>query len=235
MDERLRVDLSLAEGPTHDDVVVLSRLLRADDLEAARNFVCDFARRGVDSEKIILDLLAVAAVEVGDCWLDDGCSFCDVTLVLARLQCITRALFAELPGAHPRARDRRRVLLVPTSGEQHTFGLVLLEEMLRAAGWEVLGEPTDVALQVLRTNYIEALGLTACRVERLEALAAYIHQARLVSKNQDLVVVVGGRCFDLAPELAVTVGADGTAESPTEAARLVRELVTARELAKVSC
>jgi methanogenic corrinoid protein MtbC1 len=235
VDDRLREELSLAEGPTRDDVMVLSRLLRMDDLEAARDFVCDFARRGVDREKIVLDLLAVAAVEVGDCWLDDRCSFCDVTLVLARLQCITRALFAELPSAHPRAHERRRVLLVPTSGEQHTLGLVLLEEMLRVAGWEVLGEPSDVALQVLRTTHVEALGLTACRVERLEALTAYIHQARVVSKNRDLVVVVGGRCFDLAPELAVTVGADCTAESPTEAARLMRELVIARERAKVGC
>ena len=235
MHERLIQVSSQADTLTRADVLELSRLLQVEELEAARNFVCNFARRGFDAEEIIFDLLAAAAIEIGDCWMEDGCSFCDVTLVLARLQCITRALFAELPSAPPRARARLRVLLVSAPGEEHTFGMVLLEEMLRAAGWEVLGEPADAALQLLRTSYVDAIGLTACRVERLDALTIYIRQARQVSKNRDLVVLVGGRCFDLAPELAARVAADGTAESPTEAVRLIRDMVSARALTQVGC
>ena len=89
---------------------------------------------------IYLHLLAPAARELGQMWDEDLCSFTDVTVAVGRLQRVLRSLSPAFgqEGDHP--QNGRRVLLVPAPGEQHTFGLTIVAEFIRRAGWEVVGD-----------------------------------------------------------------------------------------------
>lgn len=212
------------EGISPEDVEALSRLLMQDDLQGARRFVGQFVERRLPLDVILIDLLTAAAAAVGESWNEDRCSFCDATLVLSRLQYLARVVVAD----GPRIRRRRRGQLVAISaapGEQHIFGLVVLEELLHHAGWDVLEETPESLADLLRTRHVEVLAVTACRRDRLDEVTRLVREARRVSRNPDLIVLVGGRCFVDDPELVHQVGATATAPSPTDAVLVVRKLV----------
>jgi methanogenic corrinoid protein MtbC1 len=107
-----------------------------------------------------------------------------------------------------------RVLLLPAPGEQHTFGLVIVSEFFRRAGWEVHGAAQmaerDLRRLIGGTSFPLA-GLTLGSELRVEALAAAIRLIRATSCNPDIRIMVGGPLFVARPELAQAVGADATA------------------------
>ncbi|NJK90043.1 MAG: cobalamin B12-binding domain-containing protein [Myxococcales bacterium] len=86
---------------------------------------------------IFLDLLAPVARLLGDLWLIDLCTFTDVTIGLSRLQQLVRELAPAFEDGHDLRGFGHRALLAPAPGEQHTFGMHLVEEFLRRAGWDV--------------------------------------------------------------------------------------------------
>lgn len=215
---------AISVTPKREDVTELSRLLRADRVDEARKFVCGFAERGATHDTILLDLLGAAATQVGEAWADDRCTFCDVTLFLSRLQFLAHALTRDVP-RRPVRRRGQLVVLVAAPGEQHIFGLSLLDELLRGAGWDVLDESPETLVDVVRSRHVDVLALTACRVERLEELTRMVASARAASRNRHLKVIVGGRCFDDYPELVGEVGASATAPTPVEALLVIRDLI----------
>ena len=57
---------------------------------------------------------------------------------------------ARLPDAAVRPPEAHRILLLPVPGEQHSFGLLLLAEFFRRAGWHVVRRPGHRPAAILR-------------------------------------------------------------------------------------
>ena len=92
--------------------------------------------RGVPIDTIYLDLLAPAARVLGDFWDNDVCDFVDVTM--AHVAAAAGDSRARQPRPLPqRAQTRadRRVLFTVPPGDQHSLGLVMIEDFFRRAGW----------------------------------------------------------------------------------------------------
>lgn len=186
---------------------------------------------GVSVETIYLHLLAPAARRLGSWWDEDACDFVDVTMGLWRLQEIVHALSALIPGVAPIAGAERRALFAPAPGEQHGLGAIIVEEFFRRAGWQTwsapaLDEQELVALASGRA--FDIIGLTVSVERHLEPLRRTIATVRRESRNPDVVIMVGGRIFTERPELAVDVGADGTASDGLLAVALAETLLTNR-------
>jgi methanogenic corrinoid protein MtbC1 len=209
------------EAPGPEDVVALVALALTSDAPTAIAF-CDAVRaRGVTLERLYLDLLAPAARRIGQLWVDDLCSFADVTMALGRLQQVLRALSpAFMPGAGVRDR-RRRAALVPMPGEQHTFGLAMVTEFFLRAGWDVWSEPSATAEELNRlvgAQWFAVVGLSVSCESRIDQVPGVIRSVRRASRNPAVGVMVGGRVFAERPELAGQVGADATAVDGRQAA-----------------
>ncbi len=82
-----------------------------------------------------LGILESVARAIGDDWSEDGASFLDVTIAMGRLQCVMRRICQLERVGPPDSPIGRCLLLVPTA-EHHTFGICILEELMRALGWE---------------------------------------------------------------------------------------------------
>jgi methanogenic corrinoid protein MtbC1 len=82
-----------------------------------------------------LEVLETVARAIGDDWSDDATSFLDVTIAMGRLQCVMRRICQMERARRSEPANGRCLLLLP-SQESHTFGVCILEEMLRALGWE---------------------------------------------------------------------------------------------------
>ena len=205
-------------------------LVRGDE-PALMATVAALRERGLSVEQLLIDLLAPAARHLGHMWCEDLCYFTDVTIGLGRLQRMMRELSPAFGTevAHP--PNGRRVLLVRAPGEQHSFGLSMVAEFFRRAGWEVVsageGEDADPVTAV-RREWFDVVGFSAGSEARLDWLPACIAAVRRSSCHRDIAVLVGGPVFTLRPHLARQVGADATASDGSEAPGLAESLLAGR-------
>jgi methanogenic corrinoid protein MtbC1 len=163
-------------------------------------------------------------------WEQDLCTFVDVTVAVGRLQQALRDMSAGLAFRPADGESVRRVLLVPAPGEQHTFGLVMVSEFFREAGWEVTGGPhpqLDPVAQV-RKEWVDVVGFTLAGELHLASLTAAIAAVRKASLNPRVGILVGGPQFLLNPGLAREVGADALAIDGSLAPSIADKLVETR-------
>jgi methanogenic corrinoid protein MtbC1 len=206
----------------------LARLVLSRDLLPASSYVNGLRQTGVPLEAIFLDLFAPAARHLGELWTADICDFMEVTLGLSQLQQLLRdiAPIFEAEGELP--DGGRRVLLLPMPGEQHTFGLSVVEEFFRRAGWDVhLGQvETEAELcAFVRSTWFGVIGLSLSGDKLLDRLAPVIRSVRRDSANSDVGVIVGGQIFADRPELVARVGADATATDAPDAVVQAQKLL----------
>ena len=215
-----------SKGPDEADVKELVRLLLAHDVGVASAYVETVRQRGATLEAVCLRLLAPAARELGLLWEEDQCDFMQVTVGLCRLHLLLRELSPEF---RPEIADRkveRNILLVPVPGDQHTFGVSLVAQFLRRAGWEVWHEypssQTDI-FNTVRQSWFTVVGLSVGSEMRLDDVAATVRGIRQISLNRSVGIMIGGPVLVSRPEIASLVGADATAvDGPTAVRRAER-------------
>lgn len=176
-------------------------------------------QQGVSLEAIYLELLGPAARRLGEYWAEDRVSFADVTIALGRLQQVLRELSLHGPQELPHSSGRS-ALFAAAPGEQHTFGIVIIEEFFRRAGWRTWAElsgSVDEVLSTVKAHEFDLFGVSASSDERLDQIAPMIMWVRQASRNRDINVMVGGRLFLERPELVQEVGADRMATDARQA------------------
>jgi methylmalonyl-CoA mutase cobalamin-binding subunit len=217
-----RTDLDALYGaaPTAADVESLCALLVVDDHVAALALFEALRGRGVTLPRLYLDLLAPAALWLGQAWTDDRADFSTVTLGLMRLQHLVRDYDdAFTRDVRPQSRTRR-ILLMNPPGEQHSFGRDMLAAFFRRAGWDVWDPPPRAEgefARLMRRESFQVIGISAAAEERLDAVAACIRLVRKSVRNRGAGVMVGGPVFNANPEYVALVGADATATDGEQA------------------
>jgi methanogenic corrinoid protein MtbC1 len=226
--------------PTPENIADLVALSLKYDVDAAASYVAALRAQGTLLDVIYLDLLAPAARRLGELWIEDLCDFTQVTVGLCCLQQLLHELSADF---HSESADEfkaqdRRVLLAPIPGEQHTFGLYMVMEFFRRAGWDVWESPVTAShdlTEIVHRDWFEVVGFSLSCETRIEQLTAVIRAIRRASCNPRVGVLVGGRVFAEHPEFVALVGADAMAgdgkQSVLQAEQLVTLLAQDRNLA----
>jgi methanogenic corrinoid protein MtbC1 len=211
------------------DVPRLARMLVADGDRAWTALVDERIAAGVPVDEICLQLLAPAARELGRMWDEDECSFSDVTVGVGRLQRLMRAIGPALCTTETVPALTRRVLLIAAPDEAHTFGLSMVSEFFRRAGWDVagLGERQQAA-DALGREWFDLIGVSIGAASRLDWLRTTIGTWRGASVNPDLLVMVGGPGVGAQPEAAHALGADAIASDGRQAPVLAEQLLARR-------
>lgn len=191
---------------------------------------------GVAVESVLIDLLAPAARELGAYWEEDRCDFVDVTMGLWRLQELVHELATRIVPVSPHRPRDRRALFAALPGEQHGFGLVMVEEFFRGAGWNTVSDvegSRDELLRAVRRQAFDIVALSVSCEQHLECAAAFIGDIREQSRNPGVGIFIGGRVMTERPELALLVGADATAPDARQAvlrAELFVDALASREV-----
>jgi len=166
-------------------------------------------------------------------WDEDECLFSDVTVGVGRLQRIMRNLSPAFGTEVDVPPDGRRALLLAAPGEQHTFGLSMVGEFFRRAGWDVVCEfdaGTEDPVGLVREEWFDVVGISAGVEARLDWLKSGIAAVRHASRNRAIGVMVGGPVFAADPTRASAVGADATARDGRQAPALAEKLLNERAL-----
>ncbi len=191
-------------------------------------------QQGTSLEAIYLDLLTPVARRLGDYWADDLVTFADVTIALGRLQQVVRELSVQPPRGGVVLPKARSALFAAAPGEQHTFGLLIIEEFFRRSGWRTWTEASgdlEPVVSAVQAHDFDVFGVTASADDRLDLIAPMIMSVRNASRNRDISVLVGGRLFIERPELAAKVGADCMAVDAKDA--VLKAEVAVRQLARL--
>ena len=201
--------------PVHADVDAFANLVLTRDAVTARDFVRRLRDGGASLEQVYLDLLSPTARRIGEWWVEDSCDFADVTVALGNLQQVLHDVATMFQADLPPVENGPRVLLVPVPGEQHSFGLTIVGEFFRHAGWDVWTEPRIASgrdvVQLVRQQWLDVVGLSVASDVRVDGLASGIRAIRRASRNRGIGILVGGPVFVKHPELVAHVGADATA------------------------
>lgn len=211
-----------------EQVNEFARLVLTHDAAVALSQVDGLRARGVPVERLYLELLAPAARRLGDLWAEDLCDFTEVTVGLGRLQQVMHELSPAFRNECAQRDHGRCILLAPVPGEQHTFGLWMVAEFFRRAGWNVWSLPLGSAQEMaalVRREWFAVVGLSAACPSRIDALAAAIRMIRRSSRNRAVGIMVGGPLVLAQPDLVPLVGADATAVDARQAILQAQDLL----------
>ena len=220
-----------AQGVTQRDVEEFAKLVLARDEDIAHACVEAMRTRGISVETIYLDLLAPVGRHLGELWEQDLCDFTEVTLGLGRLQQVLRELSPAFGNSVDHPTNGRRVLLLPCPGEQHTFGLVMVAEFFRRAGWDVAGGPWEAGadpVTMVRREWFDVVGFSTASDLHLPELSDCIASVRKAAINPHIGIMVGGPVFALHPEYVAQVQADGACGDGRQAPLLAEQLASNR-------
>lgn len=205
-----------------------ARLLLAREADEIVAHIQTLLDRGVTLERVFLDLLAPVARKLGQFWEEDHCSFTEVTLGLSRLHRVLHAI-ARDKGGVPKPALGHRAFFAPVPGEQHTFGVSMLEEFFLHAGWETACDynPSEAAiLKVAATQSLDVIGFSVGCRELLDPLSDLIEKARKASCNRDVTIMVGGGLFIDNSDLAARFGNATIVSDGVHAVQLAEEMVS---------
>ncbi|MFN3892372.1 MAG: B12-binding domain-containing protein [Beijerinckiaceae bacterium] len=216
---------------TDADTTAFCDLLTHGDFAQAMEFMNAALGRGVDYDTILMELLAGAARQLGLNWERDECGFGDVTVGMSRLHQVLQQLAMSAPFNPAQLQTRGRALLAPSPGEQHNFGIMMLDHFFHRAGWELRTIPGSTDGQLARItadSRFDVVGLSLSCDEHLPRLERAISMIRRESRNQSVVILVGGRVFTDDASLAIKIGADAAPPSAPAALVAAEVLMDAR-------
>jgi len=210
------------------DIDAFIRHVLKDDIAVAFAFIDALRDQGLPMESVFLDILTPAARRLGTLWETDDVTFADVTVGLSKLQQILRVL-SPGSGVDEDARPvGRRILLAAVPGDQHTFGVFMVEEFFRRAGWDVVTcvmESSSELAELVSAEPFDVIGFSTSNDELIPVLERDVPRLVKGSRNPEIRILVGGGCFRDNPALVKQVGADGTAADGREAVALAAAMV----------
>ena len=198
-------------------------------------YVEELLAQGASVEAVFLDLLAPAARYLGHLWEADAADFATVTLAMGRLQLIMRGLGERfcIEAAHGNGES---VLLTIIPGEQHSFGLSMVAEFFRRAGWNLCTGPFSShheLTSLVHSHWFDIVGFSVSTERRLDELKRDIHDIRRDSRNRHVGIILGGPMVIAHPELVVSMGADmmstDAATAPQQAHDLIQQMTSERD------
>lgn len=205
----------------------LAELVIADG-DAATAYVQQLHEAGLPVEAIYLNVLAPTARLLGKFWETDRYHFADVTVGVGHLQRMLHDFESTFQSTATQGRPALRALLMPAPNEQHTFGLFMIGEFMRRAGWDAWTGPlpADKDLKALISyGNFSVVGISASSDRRLALLTKTIATVRRLTGDRSLCIMVGGSLFSSNPSLVAEVGADGTAADAKQAIILAHKLL----------
>jgi methanogenic corrinoid protein MtbC1 len=224
----------IPEPSDAEQVAELTAIVLGREPQAAPAYVQARLAAGMSVQALYLGLLASVARRLGELWEADLCDFTQVTVGLWRLQQLVHEHSPAFQRERPRRAPGRQAMLVAAPGSQHTFGLMMVAEFFRHAGWQVWGDPTttiDGAVAEVAIARFDVIGLSIGSECHVDAVASAILRLRQASSNPEVAVLVGGPVVALRSDFVRQVGADATAPDAATAIALAEELVARRAAA----
>jgi methanogenic corrinoid protein MtbC1 len=209
-------------------IELFAALTLGNDEGAAFTYVEELLAGGTSVEAVFLDLLAPTARQLGAQWESDATDFANVTLGVGRLQIIMRRLGDRFVSESSGGHAGESALLTNIPGEQHSFGLSMVAEFFRRAGWNLCTGPFSSHQELtslVHNHWFDIVGFSVSSDRRLDELKKDIHEIRRCSRNRNVGIIIGGPMVIAQPDLVASMGADMMSSDATAAPKQAHGLI----------
>ncbi|MDP3194935.1 B12-binding domain-containing protein [Tabrizicola sp.] len=155
--------------------------------------LAEMMARQIDPAAVACLYVPAAARSLGAGWASDEVSFIDVTLCTEKLQAVVRRVDELLTEVRPVTGPSALVLVA--EAEQHTLGAMVLALELRLSGFTAMVRVAPLSRELthlMSGNRFDlalvSLGCTAA----LESAVGLVRTLRLLSRNDEMCIFVGG-------------------------------------------
>lgn len=199
-----------------------SRML-AGDVAGAAGVVNEALASGVEPAEIYTEMIMPAMRRIGDRWSDGDLDISDEH----RASMIAQRLVGQLGHRFARrGRSKGTVVVCSAPGEAHWLGAMMVGDLIRGAGFDVLDMGPDMPLESLQNGIgaatdVVAVALASSVSGRTQQLHDAIEAIRTVV---DAPIVVGGAGVTSAEE-AAQLGADGYVGPGDDPVAVIQDLV----------
>ena len=180
-----------------------------------------------DPQAVAQSLFDPVAALIGKSWCSDDYDFLKVTIATSRLQRLFRRMATQYPPL-PLPDMARTALLGPAPGEQHTFGLSIVDDALRRAAWEVdcCGcDEDEKLLGLAAANHYVIIGISLSVGRLIPEMASFVTRLRARSRNKSVVLMAGGNLVRQDPNILRDVGIDLVAVDASSAVALAESVI----------
>lgn len=202
------------------------RLLLDRERQNAARFIHDLVEQGVDIRDIYLNIFQPSQRKIGRLWQTNQVTVAQEHYCTAATQQVMSQLYPYIFAAT--AGDRKMVMAC-ASAELHELGARMVADFFEIEGWDTyyLGAnvPAESILSEIRESRADLLGLSVALPDKIPLAAEVVKQIRSADFERPVKVLVGGRPFNVDPELWKKVGADGYAPDARRAVLRADELV----------
>jgi len=215
------------EGGEHAELAgrYLAALLAADR-HRAMDLVLDAADSGVGVRDIYVHVLQAAQHEVGRLWQTNEVSVAQEHYCTAATQLVMSRLY---PRVFSSPRNGRKMVATCVGGELHELGIRMVADLFELEGWDSYymgaNTPTKSILNTIAEQEADVLAISATINFNVASLSDLIKEIGKSDDASSLVIMVGGRPFNLIEDLWERVGAHGSAPSAAEAVGVAERLI----------
>lgn len=203
----------------------LDALLRPSRREASQ-MVMEAVHRGVAVRDVYLHVFQRSQYEIGRLWQTNQISVAQEHLCTAATQLIMSQLYPLIFAAERRGR---RLVAACIGGDLHEIGVRMVADFFEMDGWDTFYLGADVPSAGIVQSVIDreahVLAVSTTLLSHISALTDLIAVVRANPDCCDVLVLVGGHPFNVAPDLWREVGADGYASDAVQAVDLANQLL----------
>jgi methanogenic corrinoid protein MtbC1 len=207
-------------------------LLLRGERNAAVKLILDVVEGGVSVREIYLQVFQPAQHEIGRLWETDSISVAQEHYCTAATQLVMSQLYSYVFSSE---KIGRILVAACVGGELHEIGIRMVADFFEREGWDThyLGANTPVQgiVQMIETAKADILALSSTIPFNITALRELIAEVKASDYGESIPVMVGGRPFNLIPELWKKVGADGYAPDALAALGTAERLLAANTTA----
>ncbi len=210
------------------DYSLLSQAIIEGKGEQTAGLTSEALNSGAKPQDIILQILQPAMSIVGE-------KFSSGEYFLPDMLMAARAMNNALAVLKPLLADTGmptlgKVVIGTVKGDIHDIGKNIVSTFLRGVGFEVVDLGEDIVdesfIEAVKENKADILGLCAMLTTTMPSMGTVIKALETAGIRSNIKVIVGGA--PITREYAAHIGADAYAHDGGEAARVCKELMTAK-------
>lgn len=185
------------------------KALLSNDRYSASRLILDAVEAGTPIKGIYKEVFQESQYEIGRLWQNNRISVAQEHYCTAATQLIMSQLY---PYIFTGDKNGRKMVAACVGGELHEIGVRMLADFFEMEGWDTyfLGAntPAEGIIQTIRDNNADILAVSASMTFNISAVKDLIAKVRKADGIEYVKIIVGGRPFNVAPDLWKSVGAD---------------------------
>lgn len=203
-------------------------LLLAGDRRKASQFILDIVEDAASVQDIYLSVFQPVLYEIGRLWQVNKITVGEEHFITAAIQFIMSQLYGNLSTT---PRNGRKLVATSVSGELHEVGIRMVTDIFEIHGWDTIylgaNVPYKSVVHALIKHQADILAISATITFHIHKVIELIELVRSNPQTKHIPILVGGRPFNISPDLWQQVGADGYAPDPISSIQQANHLVAA--------